>query len=173
MHLIFSTCLNNAIFFSFLSFLRLLGSNQPLQISRRASFIILLSWVVQSDYVHLIQGKISLCPVLVNLLLPWWNTWGKMFYRFLLTPSPWEVRSTCYTCCCLFTSRSPMLFKTLHGKRQPCILFSPSSKKPPIFDPLGSSLIAWPTPHHLQIETKLQPVSPWGGAHSNNDPLMP
>lgn len=41
-------------------------------------------------------------------------------------------------------------------------VLSPSSKKSSIFDPLGSSLIACPTPPHLQIETKLQPVSPWG-----------
>lgn len=109
--------------------------------------------------------KISLCPVLVHLLLPWWNTWGKMLYKEKISSDSWPLRSEINMLHLVvsFTSKTPMLFKTsIWQETTVYSVLSPSSKQPPTFDPWGSSLIAWPTPHHLQIETKLQPVSPCG-----------
>lgn len=150
-------------FFSFFAFSSVawIQSSAP-NIKKGSLFTILLSWVLQSDYVRLIRGKFPyvLCYSIYcdhdEILEARWS----MKKRFLLTPGPWEVRSTCCTWRCLFISRTPMLFKTLHSKRQPCILFFPLLLKSHPY------LIRWAPPSSPSNRDQTTACEPLGEART-------
>lgn len=78
--------------------------------------------------------------------------------RYILTPGSWDGTSALYIWWCLPTTRTSNVHVARDGDCA-ClyIRFSfLSSKKPPVFDPLGSTPIAWAISHRFLTESKLQ-----------------